>query len=87
MMLDLVHGMVGILVLLYHHTHYTLHGAVSSVGAYCGVFSVRVSSAVSDTSWAFGTALSFKLLMIIYHSNNITYFIEGIFLWIELLLV
>ena len=69
------------------NTHYAMRGGCSSDGSLCGVFFVFTAAGVGYTNWARGAALSFKLLMIIYHSNNITYFIEGIFLWIELLLV
>jgi len=56
-------------------THYALRGGLSSNGIYCGTFFVFVYVSTGAADWTIGAALSFKLLMIIYHSNN--KFIEG----------
>lgn len=52
---------VGTLVLLYHHTHYTIHGGTSGNGDNCGAFSIYTYFAASHGVWAIGAALSFKL--------------------------
>ena len=47
----------GLVLLLYHCTHYTLRSSGSTHGAYCGVFSVSVHVAVDIARWDVGTAL------------------------------
>ena len=51
--------LLGMLVLLYHCTHYvTIHGGSSNDGTICGAFSVNARNAFSVYSWAFGAVLS-----------------------------
>lgn len=40
------------------NTHYALRGGVSSYGASCGTFCVRVAYGDAGTAWGIGTALS-----------------------------
>lgn len=56
----------GVLVLLYHYTHYPSHGGSSSTGASCGVFIVGANAAAGLTYWACGAALSFMLHIILF---------------------
>ena len=51
----------GVVVLLYHCTHYACRGGHSSNGTICGAFFVSPGLSVTDKTWHVGAALSFKL--------------------------
>ena len=48
---------VGIWVLFYHCTHYTLRGSDTVRGIYCGTFCNRLNDTYGDRYWHFGAAL------------------------------
>ena len=48
---------IGALVLLYHCTHYTQRGGVSSLGTDCGAFYIIAHIAAGDSRWYYGAAL------------------------------
>ena len=52
------------------NTHYTIRGGTSRYGVGCGTFDVHANNVVGLAVWDLGAALSFKLLIIIYHSSN-----------------
>lgn len=50
--------LVGPMVLLYHCTHYAMHGGRSSDGIGCGAFFIVVTVVASGAGWDPGAALS-----------------------------
>lgn len=48
----------GLLVLLYHCTHYASRGSISNDSTACGAFSVSTLLVFSNAGWYFGAALS-----------------------------
>ena len=51
---------VGLLVLLYNCTHYTMHGGCSNRGTYCGTFLIDNGDVASYASWTRAAALLFR---------------------------
>ena len=58
--------LIGIAVLIYHTSYYSLRGGGSGTDANCGAFFVVTLAIVSVTHWYYGAALSFILHIILF---------------------
>ena len=57
-------GLAGLMVSLYHYTHYALRGGNSDPGVICGTFLVFALFATSGVDWSIGAALDCFILSI-----------------------
>ena len=53
----------GIVVLLYHCTHYTVRGGCSDRGVICGVFFIAASAGTDSAGWYYGAALDYYFIL------------------------
>ena len=80
--------LIGIVVLLYHCTHYTDRGGRSNLGAYCGTFFINGSHTTDTTDWSVSAALCVHIILyVVVILIMVLFVVHSLFLLSLLLLV